>query len=295
MSTINKVPASAGAEWLLGGFALLRKAPLALGLLGVIWGVLSLLGVQLMTVNASVGMLLQLVLGIVGPLLFAGLLWAVREVDEGRAAQSAHLFHFVRSEQTGSVLATLLPQLAAVLVLGLLLVLMIGPAELQKLGEVMTTLQATAQAGGQPDPELMRSLPVGRLFLWMLMLFAVVIAVSLFTFVAVPDIVFGGRGGFDAMRNSFRACVHNLGAMVVFYLLMLVSLFAITFTVQLLAMMVQLVAGPGIAIWVSNLLMMAVLMPLLAGAVYHAWRQMLGASQATVGSEVTAPASHFEA
>ena len=295
MSTINKVPASAGAEWLLGGFALLRKAPLALGLLGVIWGLLSLLGVQLMTVNASLGMLLQLALGIIGPLLFAGLLWAVREVDEGRAAQPAHLFHFVRSEQTGSVLATLLPQLAAVLVLGLLLVLMIGPAELQKLGEVMTTLQATAQAGGQPDPELMRSLPVGRLFLWMLLLFAVVIAVSLFTFVAVPDIVFGGRGGFEAMRNSFRACLHNLSAMVVFYLLLFVALFAISFGVQLLSMTVQLFAGQTAAIWLSNLLMMGVLMPLLAGSVYHAWRQMLGAPEAITTTEVATPATHFEA
>ena len=73
---------------------------------------------------------------------------------------------------------------------------------------------------------------------------------SLVTFVAVPEIIFGGCSGLEAMRNSFRACVHNLGAMVVFYLLMLVSLFAITFTVQLLAMMVQLVAGPGAAIWV---------------------------------------------
>jgi len=295
MSTINKVPASAGAEWLLGGFALLRKAPLALGLLGLIWGLLSLLGVQLMTVNASLGMLLQLALGIVGPLLFAGLLWAVREVDEGRTAQPAHLFHFVRSEQTGSVLATLLPQLAAVLVLGLLLVLMIGPAELQKLGEVMTTLQATAQAGGQPDPELMRSLPVGRLFLWMLMLFAVVIAVSLFTFVAVPDIVFSGRGGFEAMRNSFRACLHNLSAMVVFYLLLFVALFAISFGVQLLSMTVQLFAGQTAAIWLSNLLMMGVLMPLLAGSVYHAWRQMLGATEAVTTTEIAAPATHFEA
>ena len=295
MSTINKVPASAGAEWLLGGFALLRKAPLALGLLGLIWGLLSLLGVQLMTVNASLGMLLQLALGIVGPLLFAGLLWAVREVDEGRTAQPAHLFHFVRSEQTGSVLATLLPQLAAVLVLGLLLVLMIGPAELQKLGEVMTTLQATAQAGGQPDPELMRSLPVGRLFLWMLMLFAVVIAVSLFTFVAVPDIVFSGRGGFEAMRNSFRACLHNLSAMMVFYLLLFVALFAISFGVQLLSMTVQLFAGQTAAIWLSNLLMMGVLMPLLAGSVYHAWRQMLGATEAVTTTEIAAPATHFEA
>ena len=36
MSTINKVPANAGAEWLLRGFALLRKAPLTLGKLGMI-------------------------------------------------------------------------------------------------------------------------------------------------------------------------------------------------------------------------------------------------------------------
>jgi uncharacterized membrane protein len=295
MSTINKVPASAGAEWLLGGFALLRKAPLALGLLGVVWGMLSMLGVQLMALNASLGMLLQLALGIVGPLLFAGLLWAVREVDEGRAAQPLDLFRFVHSGQAGSVLTTLLPQLVAVLVLGLLLVVMIGPAELQKLGEVMATLQATAQAGGQPDPELMRSLPVGRLFLWMLMLFAVMVAVSLFTFVAVPDIVFGGRGGFDAMRNSFRACLHNLSALVVFYLLLLVALFAISFGVQLLSMTVQLVAGQSAAIWLSNLLMMGVLMPLLAGCVFHAWRQMLGATDAAPASEVAAPATHFEA
>lgn len=36
MSTINKVPAGAGAEWLLGAFALIRKAPVALGVLGLI-------------------------------------------------------------------------------------------------------------------------------------------------------------------------------------------------------------------------------------------------------------------
>ena len=295
MSTINKVPANAGAEWLLRGFALLRKAPMALGTLGLIWGLLSLLGVQLMALNASLGLLVQLGLALMGPLLFAGLLWAVHEVENDRPALPAHLLHAVRSERTGSVLSTLLPQVIAAVVLGVLLLVMVGPTQLQQLAEVMVKLQETAQAGGQPDPELMRSLPVGRLFLWMLLLIAAAISVSLVTFVAVPEIIFGGRSGLEAMRNSFRACVHNLGAIVVFYLLLLVSLLAITFAVQLLAMMVQLVAGPSAAIWVANLLMMAVLMPLLAGAVYHAWRQMLGASQATVGSEVTAPASHFEA
>lgn len=276
MSNINKVPASAGAEWLLGGFALLRKAPLALGLLGVIWGLLSMVVVQLMAFNVTAGLILQLGLAVMGPLLFAGLLSAAHEVEQGRPAQPAHLFQFIRSDRSGSLLATLLPQLGATLVLGLLLFVMIGPAQLQQLGEVMAKLQETAQAGGQPDPELMRSLPVGRLFLWMLLLFASVIAISLFTFVAVPDIVFGGRDGFAAMRNSFRACLHNLLALAVFILLLMVAMFAIVFAIGLLALVVQLIAGPVASSWVSNLLLMAVLMPLLAGAVYHAWRQMLG-------------------
>jgi hypothetical protein len=291
MSTIKKVPAGAGAEWLLGAFALLRKAPLALGSLGLIWGLLSMLAVQVMALNVSVGMFLQLALAILAPLLFAGMLWAVREVDQDRPALPAHLFHALRSEHSGSLLATLLPQLAAAAVLGFLLFAMIGADGFQQLREVMGKLQETALAGGQPDPELMRSLPVGRLFLWMLMLFAAVIVVSLVTFVAVPDIVFGGSRGFAAMRNSFNACLHNLPAMLVFYVLLFIAFFMMSFGIQLLSMAVQLVAGPTAGMWVSNLLLMAVLMPVMAGAVFHAWRQMLGGGAAAASVAQT----HLEA
>lgn len=292
MSIINKVPAGAGAEWLLGAFALIRKAPLALGLLGVIWGMLSMLAVQTMALNVTFGLLMQLALALLGPLLFAGMLWAVREVDEGRTAAPSHLFHAVRSEYAASLLATLLPQLIAALVLGILLVAMIGPSDLQNLADVVAKLQETAQAGGQPDPALMSGLPVGRLFLWLLMLFAAVIAMSLITFVAVPDIVFGGNGGFAAMRNSFRACVQNLSAMLVFYVLLFIALFALSIGIQLLAMVVQLVAGPAAGMWIANLLLMAVLMPLMAGAVFYAWRQMLGSSTTV---DAAAMPTHLEA
>ncbi|MEO6103844.1 MAG: BPSS1780 family membrane protein [Pseudoxanthomonas sp.] len=292
MSTINKVPASAGAEWLLGAFALLRKAPLALGSLGLTWGLLSMLALQAMSLNASMGMFLQLALAILAPLLFAGMLWAINEVDQGRPAQPAYLFHALRSEHAGSVLATLLPQLAAAAALGFLLFAMIGADGFQQLREVMGKLQETAEAGGQPDPELMRSLPVGRLFLWMLLLFAGVIVVSLVTFVAVPDIVFGGNGGLAAMRNSFRACVHNLLAMLVFYVLLFIAFFMMSIGIQLVSMTVQLLAGPTAAAWVSNLLLMAVLMPVMAGAVFHAWRQMLGDDAAVAPPAVQ---THLEA
>jgi len=293
MSTFNKVSASAGAEWLLGAFALLRKAPLALGLLGLIWGALSLLIMQVMAASATTGLLLQLGLSVLGPLLFAGMVWAVHEVEHDRPAVPGHLLHAFQGERIGSLLATLLPQVVAVLALGALLLVMVGQAQLQQLYEAGLEIQRIAQAGGQPDPALVRDLPVGRLFLWMLLMFAAAIAVALYTFVAVPDILFGGKGGMAAMRNSFGACIHNLPAVVVFAVLLLISLLAISFLVQLVGMVVQAAAGQAAGLWVANLLMMTVLMPLLAGAVYHAWRQLLGPSQA--GPAATQAQARFEA
>src|SRR5690348_6380886 len=90
MTDVRKVPASDGAEWLLGGFALLRRAPLTLGLLGLIWGGASALA-------SMSGMLaLSLVMALLGPILFAGMLFAAREVDMGRRATPAHLLQALR-------------------------------------------------------------------------------------------------------------------------------------------------------------------------------------------------------
>ncbi|SDR11338.1 BPSS1780 family membrane protein [Pseudoxanthomonas sp. CF125] len=292
MSTINKVPAGAGAEWLLGAFALIRKAPLALGLLGVIWGLLTLLPLQAMVVNSTLGLLLQFGLALLGPFLFAGMLWAVHDADQGKPVTPAHLFREVRGEHALALLSTLMPQIAAALILGLLLYVMIGPTELQHLAEVIAKLEQTTQSGGQPDPELVRTLPVGRMLLWVLALIAAVVAVILITFVAVPGIVFGGRSGFVAMRDSLRACLHNLLAMLVFYVLLAIAFVMLAIGIQLLAMLVQLVAGPTAGIWVSNLLLMGILMPVLAGAAYYAWRQMLGDGAAV---DPAAMPTHLEA
>jgi len=292
MSNINKVPAGAGAEWLLGAFALIRKAPLALGLLGVIWGMLSMLTAQVISLDVNLGLFMQFALALLAPILFGGMLWAASEVHEGRPALPGHLFRELREGRAMSLLATLLPQLAAVAVLGVLLIVMIGPSGLEQLKDVVLKLQETAQAGGQPDPELVRSLPVGRLFLWILTLFATAIVVSLVTFVAVPDIVFGGKSGFAAMRDSFLSCMRNLPAVLVFYLLLFVAFVAMNVGLLIVTLVLQLVAGPMVAMWVTNLLLMAVLMPLMAGAVFYAWRQMLGNS---VTADTAAMPTHLEA
>ncbi|MFT4256775.1 MAG: BPSS1780 family membrane protein [Pseudoxanthomonas sp.] len=293
MPNINKVPATAGAQWLLDAFALLRRQPLALGLLGLTWGALAivvLLGAQL---NATFGLALQLALSLLGPFLFAGLLWAVREVDQGRPALPAHLFRGLQLGRAGGLLATLLPQVAAGLLLGVAFLALIGPDAMQRFGEAAEKMAAAQQAGGQPDPALLEGLPVGGVLLCLLLAFALAVAVALMLFVAVPQIVFTGTPGLRALGNSLRASLRNLPAMAVYLLLLFVTLLAISFAAQIIALTVQLLLGPSTALLLMNLLMMAVLMPLLAATAYYAWKQLLRDAGNSPPTPQT-PATHIE-
>lgn len=296
MSMINKVPASAGAEWLLGGFALLRRAPAALGMLAVLWGLASTLLMALASTTGVTVLLYaaQFLLILAGPLFFGAMIWAAREVDQGRPALPAHLLQPIRDGHGPALLATLLPQVLASFALGLLLLVMIGPDQLKHLGEVWVQMQAVAAEGGQPDPALVKDLPAGRLLLWMLLVAVTFVGIKWMTFIAAPQILFTGTDAVTAMRNSLRACAHNWTAMLVFYLLAGIAIFAITFGSLLLVAVLQLVAGPVIAVLLWQLVLLAVLTPVLAGAMYTAWRQMLtpaGAPTSTAASSTT----HIEA
>ena len=297
MDTIRKLPASDGAEWLLGGFALLRRAPLALGALGALWGLLASLVMTVGLAVPALATILQLLVALAGPVLFAGLLWAVREVAHRRPAMPAHLLQGVREGRVAQLLTTLLPQLAAGLVLGVLLLVLVGSEQLQALARVSNELNAMAQSGQQPSPEqveaLVATLPAGRILLWLLLGVVAAIAVAMTVFVSVPRILFEHRDGLPSMRDSLRACLHNLPAMAVFLLLAMVAIFAIYFGVLLVTLVLQLVAGPVLAMWIAQLLLMAVLMPLLAGATYTAWTRLFG--EPVAGASAPLQAGHLEA
>jgi hypothetical protein len=291
MSMINKVPASAGAEWLLGGFALLRKAPVALGMLAVLWGLVSLV-VMLVAMAVPVLMYgLQFLLILAGPLFFAGMILAVREVDQDRPALPAHLLQPVRDGHARSLLATLLPQAVAALILGGLLFVVVGTEQLKHLSDVMAQMQVIAESGGKADPSMLEGLPVGRLLLWVLLVLVSFVAVKWMTFVAAPQILFSGNDALSSMRNSLRACLHNWTAMLVFYLLAGIAIFAISVGLLLVASLLQLVVGATLAVLFWQLMLMAVLMPVLAGAAYYAWRQMMGASERSPSPQL---ATHIE-
>ena len=289
MKDVRKVPASAGAEWLLGGFGLLRKAPLGLGLMGVIYGVIAVLVAKSAEQDMTLFLLAELVLVLIGPLLLGGFIYAARSVDQGGKAEPGLLLQGVRSGRSARLLAMLLPQVAALLVCVVLLFLLVGGTELTQMAQAMERIQGQAA----PDPALMSGFPVGRLMLWLVLVFIVGMVASFFTFVAVPEVMFTESGALEAMKRSFRACVRNLSAFIVFLVLTVIAVIALYIAIMIVGIVVKLAAGTTAMEVVVQLLAMAVFMPLVTGAMYFAWKQMLaGGSDAAAAAPA---ATGFEA
>lgn len=306
MSTINKVPASAGAEWLLAGFALLRRAPLplfAISIAGLLVVALALLlAVAVIAVTAAlpfpfslIPLLIYAALTLGVPcLVFAGVVWAAREVSQGREAQVQQLQ--VGFRHAAPLLLTSVIPLAGTILSATLLIALIGTEGVQQANTVMVQLQALMADGGQPDPAqvnaLVATLPVVRFLFWMLATIALAPIVVCLVMVAVSEVIFSDRSGFAALRLSLAANARNFGALVVFSLMLALLLFALSLVLQVVGVIVQFVLGPVIAVLFTNLALMGVLMPLLAGAAYTAWQQMLGGGASSTGTP--AAVSHIE-
>ncbi len=296
MSDVRKVPASAGAEWLMGGIALLRKAPLGLGVLGALYGLFSLVVGLSAQHNMSLFLLLELVALILGPILIGGMIYAAREVDRDSPAVPGHLLQGIRDGKTARLWATLLPQIGAAVLIVLLLVILVGPSELTKLVATVEKLQGQVK----PDPSLFAGFPAGRLFLWLLLSLVIGILASFFTFIGVPEIMLTDSSAMAAMGRSFRACLQNLPALIVFFIVTIIGVLALSFVLGLVSLLIRVVGGEMLAQAIMQLLMMAVLLPVITGAMYIAWKQMLGATTATTtpatpATSGTSATSEFEA
>ena len=286
MKDVRKVSASAGAEWLLGGFRLLRQSPVGFGTLGLVYGLIALVVSLSAEKSAPLFALLELVLVVIAPMLIGGMVFAARTIDEGGHAAPDHLLQALREGKVARLLATLLPQIAALVLCVLLLVVMVGGGDgLQQMMQTVAQMQAQAR----PDPALAATLPIGRLMLWLLLVCVVGIVAGFFTFVAAPEIMFTDSSAFDAMGRSFRACVRNLPALIVFFVLTVIAALAVYIAVMLVALVVRLFAGAMAMQVVAQLLSTAVLMPVIAGAMYIGWKQMLadaGARRDAAGSTI---------
>lgn len=276
---IRKVPASAGAQWLIDGFHLLKASPSGFGAMGLLYGVFAAVVVGMSALAPEIGFILQTALLLVVPLLTGGLVWAAREVAQGRAAGPAAFGEPFRQGKVGALLVTLLPQVALGLTMAILLLVLVGSDNLQTIAGVMEKMQS-AQPGTPPDPALIASLPAGRMLLWLLCVLVLALAMFLMTFVAIPDIMLGGSGGLPALRRSWRASVRNLPAVLVFVGVALVTFIGVSLLAGIVGAIARLVGGQAAQLVVSQLLTMTIVVPIVWGAIASAWQSMLGRGEA---------------
>lgn len=279
MSDIRKLPASAGAQWLLDAFSLYARAPMQLAVLGVI-GMLvsSLILVLAQLLPGWLGLMVQLLSLAVSPLIFGGMLWAVSEIDQGRRALPSHLLQPIRDKRVSHLLVPLAIQLIAVLALGTLLFALIGTEGFSSFSGLLEKVQEVQQSGRQLSNEealaMMADVPVKRIMLWILIAFATFIALSMAMFAQPALVMFDRQSGMHALRMSLQGCIENFGAMAVFMLLGLIAAACIYVLMLILMQVALLLGGMGAAAFVMQLAVTTVVMPLYVGAVYAAWKQM---------------------
>lgn len=285
MSDIRKVPASAGAQWLLTGFSLFRKSPLRLGQLGVMLGLGGLLGMAMSQLNPALGVLAQLLVVFGAPVLMGGLIWALRETERGATPLPRHLLEGFHAGRLPHLLVAVLPYFLASIVLGSLLFVLVGNEGVQRWQEVQNQINGIAQTGEQLTPDqlydMAASLPVFRILLWIAITLLANLAIGLMLAVMLPQVMFAATGGWAALINSLRVCARNLAAMAIFYVLALIFIFVLNFTAAVIMLILGAVLGPGIGLVLALALYAAIALPVFAGAIYSAWKQMFGHDAAT--------------
>ncbi|MFZ5637938.1 MAG: BPSS1780 family membrane protein [Pseudomonadota bacterium] len=272
---IRKVPATAGAEWLLEAFRLYRKSPFGFGTLGLIYAGLWLAMAVAAAAVPAIGVPLQLGFMIVGALLVAVMIFAAREVDVGRSASPGALVAAMQGGNGGRMMRALVPQAILALAMAGLGVVLIGQDNLVEAMETMQALQAKAQAGVQIDPQAVATEAIARVIFGGLIIMTISVLVFAFTITLLPDMLLDGRGLGESLKRSAAAGLRNLPAIIVYLVLGFVLLMAISIGFGIVLGVAQLIFGQSAAI-VGNAVLYGLFVNVLAGTMYFAWKQMLG-------------------
>ena len=189
------VDVSRGIVWFTGGWRIFMKNP---GL----WVVLGIVMLAIAVVLSIIPILGVLALSLVMPVLTAGLLYAAREADEGRALDVLHLFQGFRERDKLTPLLSLGGIVLAGFVLSVAVAFLVG-------GASMVTFMMGA------NPEMMRGAAAGMLVALLAGL-AVQLVVVLALVYAVPLVMFRGVPAGQAMGSSLRANLRNVLPLLVF-------------------------------------------------------------------------------
>ena len=224
----NAVDASRGLAWLVEGWQLFRQAPL-------VWIAICVLTFVAIALLGTVPVIGQLATSLLTVLLAGGLMLGCRDMDRGQDLTVTHMIAGTQNHLQALITIGGL-YLAGIFLTIVAVGLTIG-------GSIFGVLTGTIQADMAATSMIFALLFIGAILIPLGM--AVYFAPALATLHDFPAI--------DAMKTSFRGCLRNWLAFLVYGVV-----------VFLLAMIATIPIGLG---WL-------ILMPVLAGSVYSAYKDI---------------------
>jgi hypothetical protein len=248
-----KVEAGKGVNWLTEAVRLVMANPVAFLVMGLIVAVINL-----------VPILGGLALMICGPALLGGIVYAAREQAEGGKAEISHLFRaFQEPGKIGPMLLLCLPTIAGAVVL-LICMAVFGLGAL--LGGLSGATDSAAGLGALG----------GGIVIVLLLGVALTFLIYALQFFAGPRVMLDGVEPFAAMKESLSACLANVGAFLIFCVVLLVA-----FIVLGIVLMIIPFLG-----WLA--LTMAATVVFACGE-YLAWREVFAGHAAAATTTIPPP------
>lgn len=302
---IRKLPIGQGLVWFKQSLDLGARNPravfgAALLLIAVLYGLALLLGLSASLVaksapgqvpDASRVLLLFvpmfLLLMLLFPALIGGLMHVIREAEAGRPVSALDLFAPFRQSRAPRLALLGIVQIVLAVIGGMIVVSIAGADYWRDyMAAVRGAMGGSMPAVPQPEHP-------GLLMLVQLVFNYFSYAIML---LAVPLMLFSGSALADAIKDSLRASVRNVGANVFAGVLFVLGVIVAAVVVALFAMLAGVI-GNLIHAAVGNALIAvvfiafgAVLLVVLTGGAYLAWRDTFGDAAVT-----PTPASGIEA
>lgn len=253
--SFGKVDAGNGLNWLTEAIGIVFRNPGAFLVMALIVGVINI-----------IPLLGSLTILVCGPALTGGIVYAARTEADGGKAELGHLFQaFQQPGKIGPMLLLCLPTIVgAALLLVCGLVFGVGALVSGGLSAANGSSLGAGAIGG------------GVLLLCLIGL-VIMLAIYALQFFAIPRVMLDGVEPFAAMKESFSACLANIGAFLVF---------GVVFSVLCCVAAMVLIWIPIIG-WI---VMAGVGTVILGAALFVAWRQVYAGAAAATSAMPPPPA-----
>jgi len=241
----QRVDGGAAGRWLQRGWQLFTRS-------AGLWALLALvMGIVFIALH-FVPLLGGLVVAVLMPGLFGGLVYGARELDRGRTLEFAHLFQAFREPgRAGPMLMLGLVPLTAMVLTGVIA------------AGVMSGAADAGMASGSGSGGMGMGMMAGGGMLMMVVSPLIGLISGALLLFAIPRVMFGLDAPMAAIQASFRAVLDNIAAYIVLAIIYFV-----------LAIVAAIPFGLGFL----------VLMPVMAGAVYAAHDEVFADPAAAAAS-----------